>query len=101
MRIFFRLLGWILVLAVIGNFAFAGHAAYLAFQGEAEWGLTVENYVASHMSAFDWTLGLARSHFPEGFANFILGLDLPAVIFFPIRAVVVAILANLCFKVAR
>ncbi|MEM9170530.1 MAG: hypothetical protein AAGC56_12860 [Pseudomonadota bacterium] len=92
-------LAWLTVVGGLCDGAIAAFAAYELVSADAPLlSLSVDAHLKTHLPWLYWVRPLAFAVLPDGLAAFVF--DLPALVYFPARAVVSAPLGWLFFRLA-
>ena len=73
--------------------------AVIGAGGFADWGMSVDTLLTEHATFMAWAKSAADAILPDGLAHFFLGA--PALIIFPVRAVIAGLLGSWALKAAR
>ncbi len=99
MRIVLLVIGWVLSIGAALNAAFAVVALYYVASGYfAEPALSVEALFRDHLPFMVWSKSAAEAILPADIAEFFFSA--PALVVFPLRAVIAGALALLALKAA-
>ena len=99
MRTLLVVIGWLAVFGFLARSMIAAYAIWLVFVGEASPGLSASDHILQNLPWLGWTITVAYALFPDRFID--AGFAWPAIIFFPIAALVAFIAAWACFAGAR
>lgn len=98
MRRFLLAFGWLSVLGSLIDAAIALFLLALVYRGDAPLMMTVDAHIREHLPWLYWARDVAEAVFPDSFVVWLF--ELPALIFFPARLIVSAILGGWALKAA-
>jgi len=100
MRTLLLVIGWVLTVGAAANGAMALVTLYFVGAGGfADWAMSVDTLLTEHASFMLWAKAAAFSILPADLASFFFGA--PALIVFPLRAIVAGLLGMWALKAAR
>lgn len=100
MRILLSVIGWVLMIGAAANAVLALVAlAFIAMGGFNNFGISVEALMREHIPFLMWTRSAAFSILPPNVAEFFFAA--PALVVFPLRAVVAGVLGAWALKAGR
>lgn len=100
MRIILAFIGSILLFGAAANAAMALLSLYVVgADGFSDWGMTVEAVIRDHARLVEWTLPAAEAILPGEVARVFFAA--PALVLFPIRAIVAYLLGAWALRSAR
>lgn len=100
MRAVLRFIGWVLVVGAVANAAMAIDALYVVGRnGFADPGISVDALISGYVPFLGWTRGTASSILPPNVVEFFFAS--PALVIFPLRAIVAGLLGGWALKAAR
>ncbi len=99
MRILLLIIGWGSLIGSIGESIILLHALWLMVAGAADWGMTAEFHIKHHLSFFYFLVEIAYALFPDDMVRWFL--NLPVLIFYPVRIVASIIIGSWALRVAK
>ena len=100
MRAVLRVIGWVLIIGALANGAMALLMLFVVGEGGfSDFGVSVETIIREHAPFLVWTRGAASAILPAHVADFFFAA--PALVVFPLRAIVAGALGALALKAAR
>lgn len=99
MRGFLLAFGWLSVIGSVVDAAIIAVLVNYVLVGKAALSMTVDAHVSEHLPFLYWARAVAEWVFPERFVAWLFGLQ--ALVFFPARLAVSAVLGGWALQAAR